>query len=580
LRRWAGLLLLAALALLLSCAPAGAVTSGIGTLVNNGDQVALGGTRGFANCTLSLGGTWTGTVQFEGTIDSTTWFSVLGTVLGGTTTATSATANGQWGISNAIRDVRGRASAPMTGTATVNLYCSEFGGGGGGGGGAAGSVTQGTVPWTVAPDGTSWAKTGTSANVAVTAAIPTGANSIGTVVLGAGSANAGFIGLIDSAGVNKLAINGTGQIACSNCVSSGGSSQTDQGAFTEGTTTFTVMGGEYKTSPTSLASGTAGAVLLTAGRAMTVAGVDTTAASQAIASGSGNTSTFPNGPAPSGLIAAGENGVAFTLASGGTLIATLTPQCSTDGGTTYPVNGSFVDPVAGTFTATTVIASGQAQTVFQVICPQGTSHVQLKATAFTSGTANFTGRGTALAWPTVYFPVVSSPSGYSSGTINTPSLTTSGAFRTNDSASSATGVAPPAQAVYIGGLQSGATGGFLGGVTVCDLDAVVNISTATTTLIVTGVSGRQVRLCSFHLSNNAADNVAWIEGTGATCGTGTAGMAGGTTAASGYNLLANGGLAIGSGFGEVMRTATTGDSVCLVTSAATQLSGHAKYTIY
>lgn len=158
--------------------------------------------------------------------------------------------------------------------------------------------------------------------------------------------------------------------------------------------------------------------------------------------------------------------------------------------------------------------------------------------------------------------------------------TGTGVQRINDVGSSATGAAPPASASYVGGLQSGATGGFLGGITVCDLSKPINVSTATTTLMVTGVSGRQVRICSFHMVTAAANNVAWLEGTGATCGTGTAGMAGGTSAASGYNFAANGGIALGSGLGEVLTTATTGDSVCLITSAGTQLSGFIKYTIY
>jgi hypothetical protein len=144
----------------------------------------------------------------------------------------------------------------------------------------------------------------------------------------------------------------------------------------------------------------------------------------------------------------------------------------------------------------------------------------------------------------------------------------------------ATGAAPPAKGVFNAGLGSGATGGFLTGITVCDSSKAINISTATTTLMITGVSGRQVRICAFHMVAAGADNVAWIEGTGATCGTGTAGMAGGTTAASGYNFAANGGLSAGSGLGEVLTTATTGDSVCLVTSAAVQLSGFIKYAIY
>jgi hypothetical protein len=144
----------------------------------------------------------------------------------------------------------------------------------------------------------------------------------------------------------------------------------------------------------------------------------------------------------------------------------------------------------------------------------------------------------------------------------------------------ATGAAPPANALLDAGLGSGATGGFLVGVPVGDTYKAINISTATTTLIVTGVSGRQVRITAQHMIAAAADNVAWIEGTGATCGTGTAGMAGGTTAASGYNFAANGGIAEGSGLGTVLQTVTTGDSVCLVTSAAVQLSGGIEYTIY
>jgi hypothetical protein len=52
------------------------------------------------------------------------------------------------------------------------------------------------------------------------------------------------------------------------------------------------------------------------------------------------------------------------------------------------------------------------------------------------------------------------------------------------------------------------------------------------------------------------------------------------SATEGRNLAANGGLTLGSGIGTVMRTATTGDSVCIVTSAATQLSGGISYVIY
>lgn len=144
----------------------------------------------------------------------------------------------------------------------------------------------------------------------------------------------------------------------------------------------------------------------------------------------------------------------------------------------------------------------------------------------------------------------------------------------------ATGAAPPANALFIGGLTSGATGGLVTGITVCDSGFDIDINTATTTLVVTGVASRKVRICSFNMVATAADTVAWIEGTGATCGTGTAGMIGSSTAAHGQAFAANGGIAVGSGLGEVLTAATAGDSVCLVTSAATQLDGHIKYAIY
>lgn len=146
--------------------------------------------------------------------------------------------------------------------------------------------------------------------------------------------------------------------------------------------------------------------------------------------------------------------------------------------------------------------------------------------------------------------------------------------------SGSTGAAPPDRASYLAGLASGATGGFLTGIPVADSFANINVSTATTTLLVTGVSGRHVRISSLNLLTAGANNVALISGTGATCGTGTTGMNGGTTAASGWNFAANSGITQGNGLGTINQTNATGDSVCIVTSAATQLSGRLAYAIY
>lgn len=110
----------------------------------------------------------------------------------------------------------------------------------------------------------------------------------------------------------------------------------------------------------------------------------------------------------------------------------------------------------------------------------------------------------------------------------------------------------------------------------------VSISSATTTQIVTpaSASGKKVYFCSASLqAAGGANNVGIVEGTGATCGTSTAGIYGGTTASAGLNLTANQGIAWGNGHDYFMKTATTGDGVCLITSASTQLSGHIEVAI-
>ena len=99
------------------------------------------------------------------------------------------------------------------------------------------------------------------------------------------------------------------------------------------------------------------------------------------------------------------------------------------------------------------------------------------------------------------------------------------------------------------------------------------INVTANTQIISGASGKQTYICSINLISSAADNVALVEGTGSTCGTSTAGMAGGSTAATGWNFAANGGLTLGSGIGIVARTATAADNVCLLVSDGGQVSG-------
>lgn len=105
----------------------------------------------------------------------------------------------------------------------------------------------------------------------------------------------------------------------------------------------------------------------------------------------------------------------------------------------------------------------------------------------------------------------------------------------------------------------------------------ISITTNTTTRIIAPASAKRTYICYLFLTSAAADNVGIVEGTGGTCGSGTAGIVGGTTAANGPNFAANGGAAFGNGASVVLATAGTNVDTCLITSAATPLAGTVKW---
>lgn len=395
--------------------------------------------------------------------------------------------------------------------------------------------------------------------------------------------------IVDGSGNIIAATSNNLNVQCANC-SGSGASAADEASMTEGTSTFAPVGGYYKASITALTTGQQGMVALTPSRSFHVALYD--AAGNALLGSKTSANSVPvviasdQGAVPvSGTFWQATQPVSGTVTAnqGGTW--TVQPG-NTANTTAWKVDGSAVtQPVSGTVTtsppsnASTNVAqlAGTTTSVNSGNKDAGTLRVVI-ATDQPALTNKLLVTPDSVALPANQSVNVSQVNGVT--VLTGVGASGAGAQRVVDVASGSTGAAPPAQASYVGALQSGATGGFLAGITACDLSKPINVSTATTTLMVTGVSGRQVRICSFHMVTAAANNVAWLEGTGATCGTGTAGMAGGTTAASGYNFAANGGIALGAGLGEVLTTATTGDSVCLITSAATQLSGFIKYTIY
>lgn len=102
----------------------------------------------------------------------------------------------------------------------------------------------------------------------------------------------------------------------------------------------------------------------------------------------------------------------------------------------------------------------------------------------------------------------------------------------------------------------------------------INISTATTTEITPSLAGASTHyyVCSLVLVTNATNIVTLVDDDSDGCGSPTSGLSGGTTTA-GWTFAANGGLTFGNGASSVFKTGGTNRVICLVTSAATQLSG-------
>jgi len=145
----------------------------------------------------------------------------------------------------------------------------------------------------------------------------------------------------------------------------------------------------------------------------------------------------------------------------------------------------------------------------------------------------------------------------------------------------ATGAAPPANVVYVGGLCSGATAGLLCGLAICD--SYANITQTAGAQIITGVASRRIYVCSLNLVTASAQNIAVVAGTGTVCATSTVavpGTSGGATAATGWNLAANSGIVIGGGLGAVAKTTVNADNLCILQSGSGQISGGISYAIY
>jgi hypothetical protein len=98
----------------------------------------------------------------------------------------------------------------------------------------------------------------------------------------------------------------------------------------------------------------------------------------------------------------------------------------------------------------------------------------------------------------------------------------------------------------------------------------INVSTATTTRLVALSGTTKTYVTHLNVISGGTGNITFVYGTGATCGTGTTSLSGA------YNLTAQAGLSAGAGVAPVM-VVPAGQSLCVTTSAAVQMSGFLTY---
>lgn len=533
----------------------------------------------YASAAIQITGTWTATQTFEVSVDGSTYQTISVTPTNSTTTVTTATGNGVWAASVAGQKyLRVRTSAYTSGTAVVTLQSALAGGGGGGGGGLSGSVQV--------TDG------------------------------------------VDTAQVTATA-GGSMQVECvSGCGGSGGTSAADGAAYVAGTTSGTPsMGARDDTGTTACAEDKVCIARVTSSRALLVdlsaTGANTskllvtpdlpagasTAAKQPALGTAGTASTdvitvqgiasmtkllvTPDSvalPANQSVNVAQLAGTATSVNSGNKDAGTLRVVIATDqpaltnkflvtpdsvalpanqsvnaaqwGGTNSVTGGVNGSPGVGGNTAHD--AAGAGVNPVLVGC-YASAAAPSDVSADADATRAWCLRNGALAFQPTFAGILTSTGVGAAGT---------GTARVVDVASGTTGSAPPTQASYLGGVTSGATGGLLGGITTCDSQAFLDMTTATTTEIVALTASRKVFVCYWLVESNGTAVVTFKRGTGTNCGTGT------TTISPAWDLTAQTGFSGGSGVGVVFDNLNAGDALCVTSSAAVNVHVFMRYAKY
>lgn len=133
--------------------------------------------------------------------------------------------------------------------------------------------------------------------------------------------------------------------------------------------------------------------------------------------------------------------------------------------------------------------------------------------------------------------------------------------------SGAPAAAVPSKAI-LAGARSGAN---IVEVIQASASAAINVSTAVNTQLVALSGATKIYVTSYDVVAGGTGNITFVYGTGTACATGQTSLTGA------YNLTAQAGIAKGNGLGPVL-VVPAGNALCVVTSAAVQMSGSVAYT--
>jgi hypothetical protein len=538
--------------------PATNLTAAEAKVVTSGD--------GYGSIGFQFQGTWDAEITFEASIDNVNWTAVRA-ANGAGTIATTAAENGVYVASTAgYRFVRARVSTYTSGTiiastmSTFEPFVASTASGGGGG--AEGSVDVLSIA----------AGNNNIGNIDVVTlpALPAGTNNIGDIdvlslpALPAGTNNIGDIDVLSlpalPAGTNNI---GDIDVLTLPALAAGNNNVGDVDVAS-------IAAGDNNIGDVDIASVVPGTGATNLGKAED--GAHTSADVGVMALGvrrDANTTmaTSDGDYGPLQLNADGSLKVAITAGagSGGTSAA--------DDGAFTPASGS-VTPIGGFADETSpdVVDEGDVgavrMTTFRAL------HVNMRDASGNELSAgnqyaedaahadgNFLMMAGAVRRNT---PASSTATDGDNATLNTDP---DGFLYTKDKGTSPTGSAVPASAQYAGAISRGN----LTGIIQADTSVIINMSTATTTQVMSLTSAQKIYVTAWNVIAAGTGTIKLVYGTGTNCGTGTADL---TPA---YSLVAQAGIATGTGLGPVLFV-PAGNALCVTTSAAVGMQGTVSLT--